>query len=150
MANTDPGNPFTFLIQTVMKTASTFLPSLLWLVLSATTALAQTTPTDEHAGHHATISAIAPDTPVAPVTASTTPVGDGLTAGEVRKIDVPNGKITLRHGDIVNLDMPAMTMVFRVTDPQLLGALQPGDKVRFAADKIGGLLTVTRIDKVTP
>ena len=69
------------------------------------------------------------------------------TEGEVRKVDKAQGKLTLRHGPIANLDMPAMTMVFRVADPKLLDNLQPGDKVRFAADKVDGAITVTAIER---
>jgi len=36
-----------------------------------------------------------------------------LVDGEVRKVDKEAKKITLRHGPLPNLDMPAMTMVFR-------------------------------------
>lgn len=64
---------------------------------------------------------------------------------EVRKIDVEQGKVTLRHGPIPNLDMPNMTMVFRVTDPKMLATLKQGDKVKFTADKINGAFTVTSI-----
>ena len=66
--------------------------------------------------------------------------------GEVKKIDQNAGKITLKHGPIQNLDMPAMQMVFRVADPAWLQKLQVGDKVTFEADKIGGHFTVTAID----
>lgn len=69
------------------------------------------------------------------------------TEGEVRKVDKGAGKITLRHGPIANLDMPAMTMVFRAQDPAMLDRVKEGDKVRFSADKIGGQITVTKIDK---
>ena len=37
--------------------------------------------------------------------------------GEVRKIEKAQGKITLRHGELKGLDMPPMTMVFRVSNP---------------------------------
>lgn len=67
--------------------------------------------------------------------------------GEVTKIDKAAGKLTLRHGEIKNLDMPPMTMVFRVADPRLLDDLAVGDRVRFAADKLGGNYTVTAIAK---
>lgn len=67
--------------------------------------------------------------------------------GEVRKIDKDQGKITLRHGPIPNLDMPAMTMVFRAQDPAMLDRVKEGDKVKFSADKVGGQMTVTKIDK---
>jgi hypothetical protein len=64
---------------------------------------------------------------------------------EVRKVDVSAGKITLKHGDIPNLDMPPMTMVFQVRDPALLGQVKAGDKVRFTAEKIKGAYTVMSI-----
>lgn len=72
--------------------------------------------------------------------------GSELTEGEVRKVDAGNGKLTLRHGPLVNLDMPGMTMVFQVRDPAMLQGLQPGDKVRFAAEKIDGRFTVVRLE----
>jgi Cu(I)/Ag(I) efflux system protein CusF len=70
-----------------------------------------------------------------------------LTAGEVRKIDAAQGKVTIRHERIANLDMDAMTMVFRATKPEQLKSLKAGDKVRFHAetDKAGDLL-VTHIE----
>jgi Cu(I)/Ag(I) efflux system protein CusF len=58
-----------------------------------------------------------------------------LTEGEVRKVDKENKKVTLKHGEIKNLGMPGMTMVFQVKDAQMLDKLKSGDKVRFAADK---------------
>jgi len=75
-------------------------------------------------------------------------VGEPLAEGEVRKIDKAQGKITLRHGPIANLDMPGMTMVFKVADPKMLDALSEGDKVRFSADRVGGAITVTAIEAV--
>ncbi len=71
-------------------------------------------------------------------------------AGEVRKVDVDAQKITLRHGEIPNLDMGAMTMVFRVRDPELLREVKPGDKVSFTADKLGGALTVMSMEVTGP
>ena len=69
-----------------------------------------------------------------------------LTEGEVRKVDRDAKKVTLRHGPIVNLDMPGMTMVFQVADPTMLDRLRTGDKVRFAADKKDGAYVVTKIE----
>lgn len=69
-----------------------------------------------------------------------------LVEGEVRKVDKDAGKITLRHGPIPNLGMPNMTMVFRVADPAMLDKVKTGDKVRFAADQVGGAYTVTAIE----
>ena len=72
---------------------------------------------------------------------------DALTRGEVRKVDVAAKKITIRHGPIQNLDMPAMTMVFQVKDPALLDQVKAGDAVKFRAEQVGDTLTVTRIEK---
>jgi len=66
--------------------------------------------------------------------------------GEVRKVDADAKKITLRHGDIPNLEMTGMTMVFRVKEPAMLDQVKPGDKVRFTADKVDGALTVMSIE----
>jgi Cu/Ag efflux protein CusF len=73
--------------------------------------------------------------------------GSALTEGEVRKVDKDAKKITLKHGPIQNLDMPAMTMVFQVKDTALLDKVKPGDKVKFRAEKVGGAYQVTRIEK---
>jgi Cu(I)/Ag(I) efflux system periplasmic protein CusF len=69
------------------------------------------------------------------------------TKGEVRKVDEPAGKITIRHEPIKNLDMGEMTMVFRVQNSDMLKSVQPGDKVVFEADRVNGVLTVTSIKK---
>ena len=71
-----------------------------------------------------------------------------LADGEVRKVDVGAGKITLRHGEIRSIDMPPMTMVFTVSDPSLLQGRQVGEKVRFAAERRNGAYVVTRIEAV--
>jgi Cu(I)/Ag(I) efflux system periplasmic protein CusF len=68
-----------------------------------------------------------------------------MTDGEVRKIDKEQSKITLKHGEIKNLDMPGMTMVFVVKDKAMLDKLAPGDKVRFKAVNEAGKFTVTDI-----
>jgi len=69
------------------------------------------------------------------------------TDGEVTRIDKAAARITLKHGGIKNLDMPPMTLAFRVGDPKLLDGVAVGDKVRFAADKVGGTYTVTALTR---
>ena len=91
-----------------------------------------------HAGH---------GPPAAPAQAGRADaVPAALVEGEVRKVDREAGRLTLRHGPIPSLDMIAMTMVFRVADAAMLEPLKTGDKVRFAAERVGGDLTVTRIE----
>jgi Cu(I)/Ag(I) efflux system periplasmic protein CusF len=70
-----------------------------------------------------------------------------MTEAEVRKVDKDNKKITLKHGEIKNLEMPPMTMVFQVNDAALLDKVQAGDKVKFRAVNDGGKFTVTEIQK---
>lgn len=67
------------------------------------------------------------------------------TDGEIRKVDASGGKLTIRHGAIENLDMGAMTMIFRVKNPAMLTQVQAGDRVRFTAERVEGLLTVTSL-----
>ncbi len=70
-----------------------------------------------------------------------------MSEGEVLKIDKENKRITLKHGELKNLGMPAMTMVFRVKDPALLDKVRTGAKVRFTADKTdSGAFVVTAIE----
>ena len=70
-----------------------------------------------------------------------------LVSATVKKIDVDTGKITLDHGAIPNLDMGAMSMVFKAGDPETLKTLKVGDKVKFTADRVNGQLTATTIQK---
>jgi Cu(I)/Ag(I) efflux system periplasmic protein CusF len=68
-----------------------------------------------------------------------------LTTGEIKKIDAEQGKVTIKHEAIQNLDMPAMTMVFRATNPELLKKAQVGDKIQFRAENVAGAFVVTDI-----
>ena len=79
-------------------------------------------------------------------TASTSQQTQPLSEGEVRKVDQDAKKITIKHGPLANLDMPAMTMVFQVKDPALLDKVKAGDKVKFRAEKEGSAYLVTRIE----
>lgn len=87
--------------------------------------------TADHSAHHPPAES-----------AAAAPASDG----EVRKVDKEQGKVTLKHGPIAHLDMPGMTMVFKVADPKLLDNLKPGDKVKFTASSKDGAIIVTAID----
>jgi Cu/Ag efflux protein CusF len=99
------------------------------LLLAGSHALAQNK-TADHDSHHAT------------------PTASSMSEAEVRKVDKGAKKITLKHGEIKNLDMPPMTMVFQVKDAALLEQVQAGDKVRFTADKVGGAYIVLTLEPV--
>ena len=68
-------------------------------------------------------------------------------SGTVKKIDDAQGKLTIDHGPIKNLDMDSMTMVFRAGDPAMLKGLKAGDKIKFDADRVNGQITVTKLQK---
>lgn len=74
------------------------------------------------------------------------PAASEMTDGEVRKVDKDSQRITLKHGDIRNLDMPGMTMVFNVKDLAMLDKVTAGDKVRFKAEKADGAIVVTALE----
>ena len=74
---------------------------------------------------------------------------DAMVKGEVKKVDVAGGKITMTSGPIKNLDMDddKMTMVFHVQDPAMLKQVRPGDKVQFHAEKASAGFTITKLEK---
>lgn len=89
-------------------------------------------PADEHAAHHTASTAAAN-------------AAADMTEGEVRKVDQETKKITIKHGEIRNLGMPAMTMVFQARNGALLDNVKVGDKIRFVAEQSASGLVVTDI-----
>lgn len=70
-----------------------------------------------------------------------------LANGEIRKVDKKAGTVTIKHGPIQSIDMPAMTMVFQVKEAAMLDRVKVGDKVKFQAEMAaGGKVTVTQIE----
>jgi Cu/Ag efflux protein CusF len=79
--------------------------------------------------------------------AAAPPANLPMVSGTVEKVDAAQGKITIDHGPIANLNMDAMTMVFRAQDPSVLKSLKAGDKVRFQAERVNGQISVVKIQK---
>ena len=110
-------------------------------------------PADAHGNHsaHTPLSA-APASQAAGTPADTHDAhanhadSSDLSEGEITRWDARTLKVTLRHGEIKNLGMPPMSMVFRVQDTSVVGALKPGDKVRFRAEQVDGVYTVTQLE----
>ena len=69
-----------------------------------------------------------------------------MVDGVVKKVDKSAGKVTLSHGPLTNLNMPAMTMVFRVKDANWLDQMKAGDKIRFMADNVNGAVTIVHFE----
>lgn len=89
-----------------------------------------------HAGHGAMADASA---------TSSAGQTDVLTAGEITRVDARTGKLTIRHEEIKNLDMPPMTMVFALSGSAQPASFKAGDKVLFHAEDKDGSLIITRI-----
>jgi Cu/Ag efflux protein CusF len=107
-----------------MKTITT----LTLLAALASPAFAQQK-AEDHSAHHPAAAASAAD----------------MTEGEIRKVDKDGKKLTIKHGEIKNLDMPPMTMVFQVKDASALDKLKAGDKIRFVVQKSDTGFVVTDI-----
>ena len=74
-------------------------------------------------------------------TQSATP--DSMTEGVVKKIDPAALRVTIKHGDIRNLGMPAMTMVFKVREGSMLDRVKVGDPVNFVVVMEGQDMVIT-------
>lgn len=118
---------------------STLRTTLMATLLAAASSLALA----QHSGHSPAVSpSAAPSAAPAAAAPGTLPWAEA----EVRRVDAGAGAVTLRHGDIRNLDMPPMTMVFKARNPAILNGIKAGDKVRFTADQINGTYTVLSIE----
>jgi Cu(I)/Ag(I) efflux system periplasmic protein CusF len=79
---------------------------------------------------------------------TSTPAAMEMISGQVKKVDPTAGSVTLAHGPLTNLGMPAMTMSFKVSNAAWLGQMKAGDKIRFMADKVNGAFTVVHFESV--
>ena len=68
-----------------------------------------------------------------------------LSEGEVTRWDTRSQKVTLRHGELKNLNMPPMTMVFTLQDTSQASQIKVGDKVRFRAEQVNGAFVATQL-----
>ena len=99
------------------------------------------------AGAHAQAQTMSTDHSAHRVAAPASASALETTEAEVRKVDLAAGKITLKHGEIKNIGMPPMSMVFQAKNPALLANIKAGDKVKFTADDNNGILTVLTLEK---
>ena len=73
------------------------------------------------------------------------------TDGTVKRINPNIGKITVNNvrlaqlANLDNPDMPALALMFRVTDPAWLDQIKPGDRIRFVVERLDGALTITAL-----
>ena len=76
---------------------------------------------------------------------ATSSFAEEYTKGVVKKVNPEKGKVTVIHEEIVNLEMPAMTMVFRTAEEEMLEQMQPGDNIEFVVERVDGKLTITKL-----
>lgn len=69
-----------------------------------------------------------------------------MSEGTVKKVDKSAAKITIAHGPLENLGMPGMTMAFRAADAAMLDKVKAGDKIRFTAERVDGVFSVTQLE----
>jgi Cu/Ag efflux protein CusF len=65
--------------------------------------------------------------------------------GSVKRVDKATGKVTIAHGAVAELNWPAMTMRFGVSDRKLLDELAEGRKVDFRFVQRGSDYIVTAL-----
>lgn len=119
---------FAFLFNTLVAAAG--------LALATSNASAQMqTPMHEH-GQHNSMPAASQDNANA----------NALAEGEVKKVDKDAGKLTVQHGPLPNLNMPGMTMAFKVQDPAMLDQVKAGDKIRLRVERVNGAYTITKLE----
>lgn len=110
-------------MKSLVSTALIALASLITLPAQAA---------NEHAGHGMANHAAASPTQMVEAT--------------VKKVDKSAGKVTLAHGPLVNLNMPAMTMAFKVREAGWIEQMKAGQKIRFVADNVDGAMTVVQFE----
>tara|TARA_R110002049_G_scaffold295896_1_gene483602 strand:+ start:842 stop:1222 length:381 start_codon:yes stop_codon:yes gene_type:complete len=68
-----------------------------------------------------------------------------MTEGEIKRISKGSRKLTIKHGEIKNLDMPPMTMTFTASNDKMLEMVKKGDMVKFKVEAVNGQMVITEI-----
>lgn len=110
--------------------------SLFSLIALATVLPAAALAASEHAHDHG----------AAPATTAKPMASTPMSEGQVKKVDSSAAKITIAHGPLESLAMPAMTMTFVVKQPAELKKIKVGDKIRFIAEIVDGVMTVAHLE----
>lgn len=107
------------------------MATLVFGLVATSAAIAQVHDMHGHTGHNVPAPAVAKD---------------ALSTGEVKKVDKEAGLLTVQHGPLANLNMPGMTMAFKVQDPSMLDQVKTGDKIRLRVEYINDAFTVTKLE----
>jgi Cu(I)/Ag(I) efflux system periplasmic protein CusF len=72
---------------------------------------------------------------------------NAMTDAVVKHIDAASGMVTLKHGALTNVGMPAMTMAFKAKDAAMVNSVKEGDNVKVRVENVGGTLTIVKMAK---
>ena len=78
---------------------------------------------------------------------SSTAADTALTDGVVKKVDRQTGMVTIEHGELKNVGMPAMTMAYKAKDAAMVKQAKEGEKVKFRLENLNGTYTITTLKK---
>lgn len=81
--------------------------------------------------------------PAKPGTATDSTLADGV----VKKVDRQTGMVSLKHGELKDIGMPAMTMAYRAKDAAMVEQAKAGEKVKFRLENLNGTYTITTLTK---
>ncbi|WP_233838597.1 copper-binding protein [Paraburkholderia sp. ZP32-5] len=68
-----------------------------------------------------------------------------MTDAVVKHVDVASGMVTLKHGALANVGMPAMTMAFKAKDAAMVNSVKEGDNVKVRVENMGGMMTIVKM-----
>ena len=74
------------------------------------------------------------------------PADTTLTDAEIVNVDPSTG---IKHGELANIGMAAMTMAYKAKDVSMVRQIHQGEKVRVRVENVGGTLTIVKIVKVS-
>jgi Cu/Ag efflux protein CusF len=83
------------------------------------------------------------------VAVSSAALAQQALTGSVTKVDEANGKLTIQQtqSGTVGTSTGGAAEDFKVQDGLLFNALLPGDKVVFTVTEVGGVKTITKLEK---
>jgi Cu/Ag efflux protein CusF len=70
-----------------------------------------------------------------------------MTDAVVKHVDAASGMVTLKHGALTNVGMPAMTMAFKAQNAAMLNSVREGDNVKVRIENVDGTMTIVKMAK---
>lgn len=82
-----------------------------------------------------------------PTPGMTEPGDHTMADAIVKKVDLSTGMVTLQHGALDNVGMPAMTMAFKTKNAAMGKQVHEGDKVKVRVENQKGTMTIVQMEK---